>query len=142
MIAAAEGGLSHSKSALAQAAGVLAIETLGLRMERHVRNAVEVASWLAAAPRGGAVSCAGLPSSPYHDRVQRLYPKGAGALFTIRDWWWVYVLGIWIYMALVPAVEAAEQTVIQRVVPFRQQGCVFGFAMTFEAASAPITASR
>lgn len=63
---------------------LMGIETLGLRMERHVRNAVEVASWLEADPRVEAVSYAGLPSSPYHDRVQRLYPKGAGALFTIR----------------------------------------------------------
>lgn len=63
---------------------LIGIETLGLRMERHVRNAVEVASWLEADPRVEAVSYAGLPSSPYHDRVQRLYPKGAGALFTIR----------------------------------------------------------
>jgi DHA3 family multidrug efflux protein-like MFS transporter len=39
-----------------------------------------------------------------------------------------------------PAAEAAEQTVIQRVVPFEKQGRVFGFAMTFEAASAPVTA--
>ncbi|WP_273699681.1 O-acetylhomoserine aminocarboxypropyltransferase/cysteine synthase family protein [Paracoccus sphaerophysae] len=63
---------------------LMGIETLGLRMERHVSNAVEVASWLEADPRVEAVSYAGLPSSPYHDRVQRLYPKGAGALFTIR----------------------------------------------------------
>jgi len=40
----------------------------------------------------------------------------------------------------VPAVEAAEQTVIQRVVPFRQQGRVFGFAAAFESAAAPVTA--
>src|SRR5690606_8588659 len=38
------------------------------------------------------------------------------------------------------AVEAAEQTVIQKVVPFRRQGRVFGFAQAFEAAAAPITA--
>ena len=63
---------------------LMGIETLGLRMERHVRNAVEVATWLEADPRVEAVSYAGLPSSAYHDRVQRLYPKGAGALFTIR----------------------------------------------------------
>ena len=34
----------------------------------------------------------------------------------------------WLYMTLIPAVEAAEQTVIQKVVPFRRQGRVFGFA--------------
>ncbi|WP_373286268.1 MFS transporter [Microbacterium album] len=63
-----------------------------------------------------------------------------GALFGIREWAWLYVAGIWIYMAAVPAVEAAEQTVIQRVVPYEKQGRVFGFAMMFEAAAAPITA--
>jgi len=63
-----------------------------------------------------------------------------GALFTIRDWWLLYALGIWAYMCLIPVVEAAEQTVIQKVVPFRTQGRVFGFAQAFEAAAAPITA--
>ena len=63
-----------------------------------------------------------------------------GALFTIREWWWLYAVGIWIYMALVPAVEASEQTVIQKVVPFTEQGRVFGFAQSLETAAAPITA--
>ena len=63
---------------------LMGIETLGLRMARHVQNAIEVARWLESDPRVEAVSYAGLPSSPWHDRVQRLYPKGAGALFTIR----------------------------------------------------------
>ncbi len=63
-----------------------------------------------------------------------------GALFTIREWWPLYAIGIWVYMLLIPAVEAAEQTVIQRVVPYRRQGRVFGFAQAFEAAAAPITA--
>jgi MFS transporter, DHA3 family, multidrug efflux protein len=63
-----------------------------------------------------------------------------GALFTIREWWPLYAIGIWLYMTLIPAVEAAEQTVIQKVVPFRRQGRVFGLAQTFEAAAAPITA--
>jgi DHA3 family multidrug efflux protein-like MFS transporter len=63
-----------------------------------------------------------------------------GALFTLRDWWWLYAGGIWLYMTLIPAVEAAEQTVIQKVVPFREQGRVFGFAAAFESAAAPVTA--
>lgn len=63
-----------------------------------------------------------------------------GTAFTIRDWWWLYAVGILLYMTLIPAVEAAEQTVIQKVVPFRTQGRVFGFAQAFEAAAAPITA--
>ena len=63
-----------------------------------------------------------------------------GALFTIREWWWLYAVGIWLYMALVPAVEASEQTVIQKVVPFATQGRVFGLAAALESAAAPITA--
>lgn len=63
-----------------------------------------------------------------------------GALFTIREWWWLFALGIWLYMTLIPAMEAAEQTVIQRVVPYKRQGRVFGFAQAFESAAAPITA--
>lgn len=63
-----------------------------------------------------------------------------GALFTVRESWLVFTIGVWLYMSLVPAVEAAEQTVIQRVVPFARQGRVFGFAMAFEAAAAPVTA--
>jgi DHA3 family multidrug efflux protein-like MFS transporter len=42
-------------------------------------------------------------------------------------------------MALIPPVEAAEQTVIQKVVPFATQGRVFGFAAAFESAAAPVT---
>ncbi|HNP16634.1 MAG TPA: MFS transporter, partial [Terrimesophilobacter sp.] len=48
--------------------------------------------------------------------------------------------GMFLYMTLIPAVEAAEQTVIQKIVPFRTQGRVFGFAQAFEAAAAPVTA--
>lgn len=63
-----------------------------------------------------------------------------GAVFTIREWWWLYAFGIWVYMCTVPFAEAAEQTIIQRVVPLKQQGRVFGFAQSFEAAAAPISA--
>jgi len=63
-----------------------------------------------------------------------------GMLFTIREFWLLYVVGIFIYMTLIPAAEAAEQTIIQRVVPFKRQGRVFGFAQSIEAAAAPITA--
>ena len=63
---------------------LMGIETLGLRMPRHVENAIKVAEWLEGDPRVEGVTYAGLPGSPYHDRVARLYPKGAGALFSIR----------------------------------------------------------
>ena len=61
---------------------LMGIETLSLRMDRHVENARKVAEWLEADPRVEFVTYAGLPSSPWHERAQRITPKGAGALFT------------------------------------------------------------
>ncbi len=63
-----------------------------------------------------------------------------GGLFTIREFWWLYAVGIFIFMCLMPAAEAAEQTIIQRVVPLKRQGRVFGLAQAIESASTPITA--
>ena len=59
------------------------IETLSLRMERHVENAQKIASWLEGHDAVEAVTYAGLESSPYYDRVAKVCPKGAGALFTV-----------------------------------------------------------
>jgi O-acetylhomoserine (thiol)-lyase len=61
---------------------LMGIETLSLRMERHVANARKIAEWLEKDPRVDYVTYAGLPSSPYNHRVARICPKGAGALFT------------------------------------------------------------
>ncbi len=61
---------------------LMGIETLSLRMEKHVANAVKVAEWLENDPRVDFVTYAGLKSSPYHDRVAKICPKGAGAIFT------------------------------------------------------------
>jgi O-acetylhomoserine (thiol)-lyase len=58
------------------------IETLPLRMERHVANARKVAEFLAADKRVAWCSYAGLPDSPYHALARRYMPKGAGAVFT------------------------------------------------------------
>lgn len=60
--------------------------------------------------------------------------------FTIRESVWLMASGMFIYMLLIPVVEAAEQTTIQRVVPYNKQGRVFGLAQSFESAAAPITA--
>ena len=62
---------------------LMGIETLSLRMERHVQNAMTVASWLETHPAVEAVTYAGLPSSPYNHRVAQICPKGAGGLFTV-----------------------------------------------------------
>ncbi|MBW7057449.1 O-acetylhomoserine aminocarboxypropyltransferase/cysteine synthase [Paracoccus bogoriensis] len=61
---------------------LMGIETLGLRMERHVANALAVARWLENDPRVEYVTYAGLESSPWNATAKRLYPRGAGALFT------------------------------------------------------------
>lgn len=58
------------------------IETLAMRMEKHVQNAQKVAAWLEKDKRVEYVTYAGLKSSPYNKRVKELYPRGAGALFT------------------------------------------------------------
>lgn len=90
---------------------------------------------------GALIGKFGLGKNPLRTMLLAVALMGAlGALFTIREWGWLYLVGIWLYMALVPAIEAAEQTIIQRVVPLDRQGRVFGFAGAFEAAAAPITA--
>ena len=61
---------------------LMGIETLSLRMERHVENAVKIAEWLEKDPRIDYVTYAGLKSSPYNKRVASICPRGAGALFT------------------------------------------------------------
>ncbi len=89
---------------------------------------------------GGLVAKFGLGKNPIRTMLWIVMGMGVlGAVFVIRDWWWLYAAGIWVYMALIPPVEAAEQTVIQKVVPFATQGRVFGFAAAFESAAAPVT---
>ncbi|MDP3340865.1 O-acetylhomoserine aminocarboxypropyltransferase/cysteine synthase family protein [Frigidibacter sp.] len=61
---------------------LMGIETLSLRMEKHVANAKVVAEWLENDPRVDFVTYAGLASSPWNGRVEKICPKGAGALFT------------------------------------------------------------
>jgi O-acetylhomoserine (thiol)-lyase len=57
------------------------LETLSLRMEKHVANARAVAEWLEKDPRVSWVSYPGLASSPYHGRAKKYLPKGAGSIF-------------------------------------------------------------
>jgi O-acetylhomoserine (thiol)-lyase len=61
---------------------ITGIETLHLRMERHVENARKVAEFLAEHPRVAWVSYAGLKTSPYYKLARKYVPKGAGAVFT------------------------------------------------------------
>jgi O-acetylhomoserine (thiol)-lyase len=56
------------------------LETLSLRLRRHVENARRVAEFLEAHPDVEWISYPGLPSSPYHALAERYLPKGAGAI--------------------------------------------------------------
>lgn len=60
------------------------LETLSLRMERHVSNAERVARFLAGRPEVAGVNYAGLPGSPWHDRAKTLAPRGTGAVLSFE----------------------------------------------------------
>lgn len=60
------------------------LETLSLRMDRHVSNAKAVAEWLDARDDVTAVGYSGLPSSPWYATAQRYTPRGPGAIVTIE----------------------------------------------------------
>ncbi len=59
---------------------IIGLETLNLRMERHVANTQKVAEWLEQNPAVTWVNYPGLPSHPNYDRAKKYLPKGAGAV--------------------------------------------------------------
>ncbi|MBV7378484.1 O-acetylhomoserine aminocarboxypropyltransferase/cysteine synthase [Maritimibacter sp. DP4N28-5] len=63
---------------------LMGIETLSLRMRKHVENAQAVAEWLEKHDKVAKVNYAGLASSPVHDRGKRIFPRGTGGLFTVE----------------------------------------------------------
>ncbi|MPY93966.1 MAG: MFS transporter [Acidimicrobiia bacterium] len=60
--------------------------------------------------------------------------------FALRSSIVLLTFGMAIWLALIPVIEAAEQTVLQRSIPFKRQGRVFGFAQLVENAASPLTA--
>ena len=60
------------------------IETLSLRIERHIENAQAVAEWLVKHPQVKSVNYAGLPTSPWYAAGQKYAPKGAGAIVSFE----------------------------------------------------------
>jgi O-acetylhomoserine (thiol)-lyase len=60
------------------------IETLSLRVERHVANAQKVAEWLTGRDEVESVAYAGLPSSPWYERGKKYAPKGTGAVLAFE----------------------------------------------------------
>ena len=60
------------------------IETLSLRIERHVQNAQEIAEWLDNHPDVASVNYSGLPSSPWYAAANKYAPKGVGAVLSFE----------------------------------------------------------
>ncbi len=60
------------------------IETLSLRVERHVQNAQEIAEWLEAHPDVASVNYSGLPTSPWYAAANNYAPKGVGAVLSFE----------------------------------------------------------
>src|SRR5665213_491401 len=58
------------------------VETLGMRMDRHVANALAVAKFLKGHKNVTWIKYPGLPDSPYHALAKKYMPKGAGAVFS------------------------------------------------------------
>jgi DHA3 family multidrug efflux protein-like MFS transporter len=61
------------------------------------------------------------------------------AVFTIQPSIVLLAVGMFIYISVVPFIEAAEQTILQKVVPHERQGRVFGFAHSVEQSASPLT---
>jgi DHA3 family multidrug efflux protein-like MFS transporter len=64
----------------------------------------------------------------------------ACSVFTLQSSIVLLTVGMVVWFVLIPVIEAAEQTVLQRSIPFERQGRVFGFAQLVENAAAPLTA--
>ncbi len=61
-------------------------------------------------------------------------------VFTVQASIVLLAIGMFIFLCLMPVIEAAEQTILQKVIPLERQGRVFGFAQSVEQAASPITA--
>ena len=62
------------------------------------------------------------------------------SVFTVYSSIILLAIGMFVYLCVVPYIEAAEHTIIQKVVPHERQGRVFGFAQSLEQAASPLTA--
>jgi DHA3 family multidrug efflux protein-like MFS transporter len=62
------------------------------------------------------------------------------SVFAIRSSIVLLTIGMVVWLALMPVIEAAEQTILQRAIPYEKQGRVFGFAQMVENAASPLTA--
>lgn len=89
------------------------VETLSLRVERHVENAVKIAGFLDGHPKVEKVNHPSLPDHPDHELYTKLYPAGAGSIFTFEikggreaAWRFIDSLGIFSLLANVADVKS------------------------------------
>ncbi|KTE15492.1 MFS transporter [Sphingopyxis sp. H115] len=90
---------------------------------------------------GALISRTGLGANPIRTLLfVCLIEWAVAAIFTIQSSIPLLAIGCFVWMFLGPYAEAAEQTALQKVVPFERQGRVFGFAQSIEQAASPLTA--
>ena len=112
---------------------LVSVETWGFLFGRHQpRRSSPAASSSprsASAARRCASSCSATSSTGSSARCSRCARRSCCS-----------TVGMFVWLRLIPVIEAAEQTVLQRSIPFERQGRVFGFAQLVENAAAPLTA--
>jgi MFS transporter, DHA3 family, multidrug efflux protein len=90
---------------------------------------------------GLIVSRRGLGTNPLRTMLlANVAMWSSAAVFTLQASIVLLAVGMFVWLCLIPAVEAAEQTILQKVVSPERQGRVFGFAQSIEQAATPITA--
>ncbi len=90
---------------------------------------------------GLLISRTGLGRSPLRTLLLvNLISWAVCCVFTLQPSITLLIAGCFVWMFLGPYAEAAEQTTLQKVVPFERQGRVFGFAQSVEQAASPLTA--
>lgn len=89
---------------------------------------------------GALIQKTGLGINPVRTLLSvNLVMWALGTVMTIRESILLLAMGIVLFMVLATYAEAAEQTVMQKVVPFREQGRVFGFALAVERLAVPVS---
>jgi MFS transporter, DHA3 family, multidrug efflux protein len=90
---------------------------------------------------GLMVARLGLGNSPLRTLfIANIVMWTVSVFFTIQASIGLLTAGMFIYLCLIPVVEASEQTILQSLIPLERQGRVFGFAQSIEQAASPLTA--
>ncbi|MDE6564659.1 MAG: O-acetylhomoserine aminocarboxypropyltransferase/cysteine synthase [Muribaculaceae bacterium] len=87
------------------------LETLSLRVERHVENALKVVDFLASHPKVASVNHPALPSHRDHELYKKYFPNGAGSIFTFeikggKDAAWKFIDNLKIFSLLANVADA------------------------------------